>query len=593
MKSIFKIILVAFVLALAETFVFAADVLDIGTSARSIGMGRAYVGLAGGAENVFGNPAGLKALKKLELSSMYTNLSGDVTYALVGVGVPKLFGGNIGIGYASNNIADIYATSIDANGRATTLEPFTYGTNMLLGVYSSNITKDIEYGIRLKYVKKGGSISAVGEGSGTNLDIGLLYKLNTDATLGLVIENALSGGLGSIKWSNGVEEEMPQVINIGGKYFLRSFNTEIYSDLSFRKSSGYEIRIGGEWNAWRNLDFRVGIEQLNASPSEKYINYSLGLGYKLNNLRVDYAYYLDTLLTYNSRHYISIAINLPEGRGKYVDEPIVVDKGDRSVVTSESIELVGRVNRDVEKVVSGDNVADVREGEYKIKVKLVLGKNSINLTGLDSRGRVVGSCEARVLRTTWFRDLNRFNWVKDEVLYMTTLGIQGFTLREARSGFLRPNEGVSRKEMAVILSRAKDLPASKLRQPVAKDVGTLYWGAAYIKNAIDNNWLTLFNDGTFKPDRKINRAEAVAIVMRFAGIEPVSGTVDYIDVPAGYWAAGYISAAKKAGYLDYIKGDKFIPGGNLTRAEIFYLLSKTDYIKDKIKYLLDFEKGYK
>jgi hypothetical protein len=575
--------------------VFAADVLDIGTSARSLGMGRSYVGISDVGECVFANPAGLYGLKKLELVSMYTDLSGDVRYTLVGVAAPTRFG-KLGFGYASNKIGDIFATTIDATtGRPTTLEPFSYGTDMFLVDYADRINKDLTYGLRFKYLKKGGSIAAAGEGTGMNLDLGLHYRINDDANAGLVIENAIAGGPGAIRWNNGLEEEMPQVVNIGGSYRLSRYNTRIFSDISFRKTRSYELRLGGEWNAWRSLDLRAGIEQMNATPTEKYMNFSLGVGYKFDTFRADYAYYMDTLLSYNSRHYISFAVSLPEGPGKYSTEPVVIDTGDRTVITAETLAIKGRTNRSVEKVFWKNISADVKEGEFSMKIDLHSGKNSIMLTGVDPNGKIVGSAEARVLRLNWYRDLGRYSWVAEPIMHMTTLGIQGFTLRDATSGFLRPAEAVSRMEMAAILARAKEQPSAKLSAPVASDVATVHWGSSYMKYALDNGYLTLFNDGTFRPSRKVNRAEGVAIITRFAGISPTAdlgGTPPYADVPLNYWGAGVLDAAKKAGYLDYVKGNNFVPGGNLTRAEVFYLLSKTDFIKEKVKYLLDFDKGF-
>ncbi|MFA5104307.1 MAG: S-layer homology domain-containing protein [Candidatus Margulisiibacteriota bacterium] len=592
MKKLFTT--VAILLTVITLPAFAADVLDIGTSARSLGMGRAYVGISDVGECVFANPAGLYGLKKLELVSMYTDLSGDVKYTLVGVAAPTRFG-KIGFGYASNKIGDIYATTIDATGRPTTLEPFSYGTDMFLIDYADRINKDLTYGLRFKYVTKGGSIASAGTGTGMNLDLGLQYRVNEDANAGMVIENSISGGPGAIRWNNGVEEEMPFVLNIGGSYRLSRFNTRIFSDISFRKTKSYELRLGGEWNAWRSLDLRAGLEQMNSSPTEKYLNYSLGVGYKFDSFRVDYAYYLDTLLSYNSRHYVSFAISLPEGPGRYSVEPVVVDTGDRVITTMESIVISGRANRSVEKVRCNNKLADVKDGEYRITVNLKSGKNKVILTGLDSSSRIVGSTEARVLRLNWYRDLGRYSWVAEPVMYMTTMGIQGFTLRDATSGFMRPAEAVSRLEMSAILARVKEMPAKKLSAPVSKDVTTLHWGSSYMKAALDNGWLTLFNDKTFRPARKVNRAEGVAIITRFAGVYPtmdLGGVKLYADVPLNYWGAGAIDAAKKAGYLDYVKGNKFVPGGNLTRAEVFYLLSKTNLIKEKVKYLLDFDKGY-
>lgn len=571
---------------------FAADVLDIGTSARSIGMGRTYVGIKNVGECVFGNPAGLYGLKRVELVSMYTELSGDVKYTLLGVAWPTNYG-KFGVGYASNKIGDIFATTMDATtGRVSTLEPFSYGTDMLVLDYSNKINKNLDYGLRFKYIRKGSTYATVGEGTGMNLDLSMLYKINDDADAGIVIANAISGGVGAIKWSNGFEEDLPLVVDIGGSYRINK--AQIYSDLSLRKTMPPELRLGAEYNVWKSLDLRAGVEQRNASPTEKYINFSAGVGYRFDSFRADYAYYYDSLLTYNSRHYISIAFSLPEGKGRYSEEPVLVEVGNRITTTNETIVLAGRVNRSVTKVRCSNKTADVNDGWFEIPVTLKPGKNKVIVTGFNDYGAVIGSGEARVLRFRWYKDLNKYRWASDSIKYLTTLGIQGSILRDASSTYLRPGESVSRLEISAILARAKNLPTKKLSKPIAKDVSTLHWGSSYMQDAITNGWLNTYPDGTFRPTRKINRAEGITIVSRFAGIAPSVSIAEapYADVPLNYWGAKPIDAAKKAGLLEYIRGNKFVPGGNLTRAELFDLLAKTTYIKEKVKYLLDFDKGY-
>ena len=51
------------------------------------------------------------------------------------------------------------------------------------------------------------------------------------------------------------------------------------------------------------------------------------------------------------------------------------------------------------------------------------------------------------------------------------------------------------------------------------DVSDGYWAAAYIKAAAKHGWINGYGDGSFRADDEINRAEVVTIVNRLLGRE--------------------------------------------------------------------------
>ena len=59
---------------------------------------------------------------------------------------------------------------------------------------------------------------------------------------------------------------------------------------------------------------------------------------------------------------------------------------------------------------------------------------------------------------------------------------------------------------------------------------------------------------------------------RAAGTAPLTGTSSFADVPQGHWAAGYIEAAHKAGWLRGYPDGRFYPDRPITRAEWASLL---------------------
>ena len=66
----------------------AGTFLRYGVGGRALGMGGAFVAVADDASGIYWNPAGLVGAKRIELSSMYTNLYYDSRFAFLGVVLP-------------------------------------------------------------------------------------------------------------------------------------------------------------------------------------------------------------------------------------------------------------------------------------------------------------------------------------------------------------------------------------------------------------------------------------------------------------------------------------------------------------------------
>lgn len=86
-------------------------------------------------------------------------------------------------------------------------------------------------------------------------------------------------------------------------------------------------------------------------------------------------------------------------------------------------------------------------------------------------------------------------------------------------------------------------------------------------------YISGYTDGTFRPDNTITRAEAAAMICRAGEINP-SGGMDFKDVPPSFWAAGYIGAMGRSGYISGYPDGKFKPDSPVTRAEFCVMLGK-------------------
>ena len=81
--------------------------------------------------------------------------------------------------------------------------------------------------------------------------------------------------------------------------------------------------------------------------------------------------------------------------------------------------------------------------------------------------------------------------------------------------------------------------------------------AAYAEAVNVGAALGLFNgyeDGTFKPEGDITRAEFAAIVIRALGLEAqangAKGSTMFTDVASSHWASGYINLASSQGIIN-------------------------------------------
>jgi len=285
----------------------------IGSGARSIALGNSNsTGILNETACIFSNPAGLARIQISEITSMYGQIKEDITYTLLGVAVPTKFG-TFGIGYSAERTPEMASTGLDGLGKIVQLSTYSYSSGVYSLSYANSINK-IDYGVTLKEsVKSFGGITD-GQGQGLNADIGVVINANSRIKMGLTAQNVITGSAGAIRWQTGVSEEQPYTLKAGIGY--TGIKVNVLAALESTKDRPSELKAGIEYKLSENLALRCGVEQKNASTSEQYYNYSAGAGIKIFGAKVDYAYYHDSLIDYNSRHFVSISIELSKlGRG--------------------------------------------------------------------------------------------------------------------------------------------------------------------------------------------------------------------------------------------------------------------------------------
>lgn len=112
-------------------------------------------------------------------------------------------------------------------------------------------------------------------------------------------------------------------------------------------------------------------------------------------------------------------------------------------------------------------------------------------------------------------------------------------------GELRLEQTITRAEMCVVLSKMAGMQdaAQLLVDDLAEfsDVKVSAWYTGYINLASQNNWVSGYPDGTFKPNNEVTNAEALAMILNVLGYG--NG-----ELP-GTWPTNYMIKAEELGLI--------------------------------------------
>ena len=141
-------------------------------------------------------------------------------------------------------------------------------------------------------------------------------------------------------------------------------------------------------------------------------------------------------------------------------------------------------------------------------------------------------------------------------------------------GTFRPNGVVTRAEIAVFLSRALKLSAESSTTGLS-DLGRIpAWAREHVANVAGAGLMKGYADGTFGANDTITRAEIAVIVARALNLTPVENPeFGFADADRiPAWAKGEVAAAVEAGLMQGKDNNLFDPKASLTRAEALTLI---------------------
>lgn len=154
------------------------------------------------------------------------------------------------------------------------------------------------------------------------------------------------------------------------------------------------------------------------------------------------------------------------------------------------------------------------------------------------------------------------HWAEEFVVALQSLGI----VSGCSDGTFRPDAVVSRAEFVTLVGSAVGLePVDPAESPLDDIAG--HWAAGYIE-ACRRAGLLRELAGPFRPDDPITRAEMAVVLGRAVEVAPFdvsTGFEDDASIPR--WARGYVGVLRNMGILTGKPGNVFEPFGTGTRAE--------------------------
>lgn len=243
--------------------------------------------------------------------------------------------------------------------------------------------------------------------------------------------------------------------------------------------------------------------------------------------------------------------NISLNRELKAGETIKVEaKESGKISRSTEVKIAGQEAKVTAEVNSPSYIAGYPDGTFKPGKEVTRAEAVRMFVSLVNNGK-----ELPKNPTTKFKDANN-KWYSDEINFAVSKGfISGYS-----DGTFKPNQGITRAEFAQMIAVfVKDgYPGSSN----FKDVKG-HWASNAIDQLYGNKTIKGFPDGTFKPDQKLTRAEAVTVLnsvfgrntkaTSFANVN-TSSLRKFSDVPMSHWA--YYEIIDASNGHNAVKGDK-------------------------------------
>jgi hypothetical protein len=152
------------------------------------------------------------------------------------------------------------------------------------------------------------------------------------------------------------------------------------------------------------------------------------------------------------------------------------------------------------------------------------------------------------------------------------------------NGLFNPDQDITRAEFAAILVRGLGLKLENGASPFS-DVPVSQWYSSAINTAHSYSLINGFEDGTFRPNNKITREQAMVMISKAMTITKLKEKLSFVTTDdtlrlftdagdASDWAVNSIDDSVKAGIVSGRSGGELAPKAFITRAEVAVIVER-------------------
>ena len=149
---------------------------------------------------------------------------------------------------------------------------------------------------------------------------------------------------------------------------------------------------------------------------------------------------------------------------------------------------------------------------------------------------------------------------------------------------LKPLRDISRAEVValiyqalVALGKQKAIISPYIVKPDADITPSFtdlngHWAEPFIRSLVSLDLTRGFADGTYQPDKPMNRAQYASLIVKAFNPSPKHSKRDFRDIPSNFWAYKAIKNAAQSGFVGGFRDGTFRPQNNVQRLQVIVSL---------------------
>ncbi|MDX9971009.1 MAG: S-layer homology domain-containing protein [Candidatus Gracilibacteria bacterium] len=146
-----------------------------------------------------------------------------------------------------------------------------------------------------------------------------------------------------------------------------------------------------------------------------------------------------------------------------------------------------------------------------------------------------------------FKDVSSKSSIYESIEYLNNKGV----VNGYEDGTFRPNNPVTRVEALKLILKSTQTK-TKVGALKFKDTENNSWYSEFLYTAVENGIVKGYEDGTFKPENSVSKAEFYKMLFKSAGINLDNENFDssFVDISQNDWFFPYFEYAKQIGIID-------------------------------------------